>query len=350
VIQVSDWTLASSALKEKGQRRRRSDVVRIIEREVERAQSNNVLVVATTAVLHALYEDVGKVFEETSAKPQKLHGATVRRFGSKLLGINTYSDFATIILVGRLQLPVVTIEDQLRAVFGDSDVPLNLTVDEKLVASKTSILRADNKRVEARFQSHPDPRGASLLQQSREAQSEQAIARLRLLDANIPKRVLVLSNVPLPGLPVDEWLKFAAVVQEKTNVQISNKYQKLERAIREGNGDKLKGLRLSAAGLFGDAKKVFHKLMLAKEFRKKLRTTEVLDWTMAIAADMGMSATHVQLSNGRRGGHSTPAVVFTNAAEAQERSRELWPDYDKHVLTEGSGITGDDDTAVVEAI
>jgi len=350
VIQVSDRTLASSTLKTEGRQKQRADVATIIKREVERAQSNDVLVVASTAVLHALYKYDGKVFEETSAKPQKLYGATVRRFGSKLLGINTYSDYATIILVGRLQLPVVTIEDQLRAVFGDSDVPLDLTEDEKLVASKTSILRADNKRVEAKFQSHPDPRGASLLQQGREAQSEQAIARLRLLDANIPKRVLVLSNVPLPGLTVDEWIRFDALVQEKTNVQVSKKYQKLEHAIREDNGHKPKGLRLSAAGLFGDADKVFPTLKLAKEFRKKLRTPDVLDWTMAIAAEMGMSATHVQLSKGKRGGHSTPAIVFTNAADAQQRSRELWPDYDKYVVIEGSGIAGDDDTAVVEAI
>ena len=350
VIQVSDKTLASSTLKEEGQQKRRADVVRIIKREVERAQSEDVLVVGTTSVLQAFYKDCGKEFKETSSEPQILHGATVRRFGPKLLGVNAYSEFATIILVGRLQLPVVTIEDQLRAVFGDSGSPLNLVEGNRLVSSATSVLRANDERVETKVQSHPDPRGTALLQQSREAQSEQAIARLRLLGANVPKRVLVLSNVPLPGLPVDEWLKFDAIVQDRTDVQVSKKYQKLERAICEGNGHRVRGIRLSAGGLVGDAPKVFPKLTGAKEFRKDLPSAEVLKWTMTIAADMDLPATYVRLSSGNRGGHSTPAVVFTAAEKAQQLSQDLWPDFDKHVVVEGFGVSGNEGNAVLEAL
>lgn len=353
VTQVSDLTLASyplSSLKEKAQERRRADVVKIIKREVERAQTKDVLVVATTAVLQALYNDCGQEFKETSTEAQVLYGATVRRFGQKLLGVNTYSEFSTIILIGRLQLPVVTIEDQLRAVFGDSGAPLNLAEGNRLVAAATTVLRADNRRVEAKVQSHPDPRGTSILLQTREAQSEQAIARLRLLDANIPKRVIVLSNVPLPGLPVDEWLKFEAIVREKSDVQVSTKYVNLERAICGADGSRLRGIRLSAGGLVADAPKIFPNSKRAREFRKNLPTEEILGWAMTIAAEIGFPATYVRLSKGNRGGHATPAVVFSTVEKAQQLSKHLWPDFDKHVVVEGIGVTFNEGNAVLEAL
>ncbi len=265
---------------------------------------------APKAVLHKLYEDNGETFNDRSTQPQMLHGATVRWFGPRLLGINTYSDFATIILVGRLQLPVVALEDQLRALFGDSDMPLSFTDGERLMASKTSLLRADDTRVDVKVRSHPDPRGAALLRQSREAQSEQAIARLRLLSTDTPKRVLVLSNVPLPGLPVNDWLKFDAVVQDKSDAQVSKKYQKLERAIDGANGPVLRGIRLSPSGLTKDAKDVFPSFESAKEFRKKLPSEVVLQWVESIAADRGLSL-----------GRCT-AIISTSLARIRQTHRE----------------------------
>ena len=350
VIQVSDQTLAYSTLKGEMHKERRYDIVRIIKREVERARKNNVLVVAPKSVLHELYEDDGLAFNDKSSQPQMLHGATVRWFGPRLLGINTYSDFATIILVGRSQLPVVALEDQLRALFGDSDMPLSFTDGERLMASKTSLLRADDTRIDVKVQSHPDPRGASLLQQSREAQSEQAIARLRLLSTDIPKRVLVLSNVPLPGLPVNDWLKFDAVVQDKSDVQVSKKYQKLERAIDGANGPVLRGIRLSPSGLAKDAKDVFPSFGSAKEFRKGLPSKVMLEWVESIAADRGLSATSMRLSNSMRGGHKTHAVVFTTAKGAQKLSQHLWPEFDKHIVSEELGLLKNEETAVLEPI
>lgn len=350
VIQVSDQTLAYSTLKGEEHKERRDDIVRIIKREVERARKKDVLVVAPKAVLHKLYEDNGETFNDRSTQPQMLHGATVRWFGPRLLGVNTYSDFATIILVGRLQLPVVALEDQLRALFGDSDMPLSFTDGERLMASKTSLLRADDTRVDVKVRSHPDPRGAALLRQSREAQSEQAIARLRLLSTDTPKRVLVLSNVPLPGLPVNDWLKFDAVVQDKSDVQVSKKYQKLERAIDGANGPVLRGIRLSPGGLTKDAKNVFPSLASAKEFRKELPTEVMLEWVESIAADRGLSATSMRLSNSMRGGHKTHAVVFTTAKGAQQLSQHLWPEFDKHTVSEERPVIRNDETAVLEPL
>ena len=350
VIQVSDQTLAYSTLKGEEHKERRDDIVRIIKREVERARKKDVLVVAPKAVLHKLYEDNGETFNDRSTQPQMLHGATVRWFGPRLLGVNTYSDFATIILVGRLQLPVVALEDQLRALFGDSDMPLSFTDGERLMASKTSLLRADDTRVDVKVRSHPDPRGAALLRQSREAQSEQAIARLRLLSTDTPKRVLVLSNVPLPGLPVNDWLKFDAVVQDKSDEQVSKKYQKLERAIDGANGPVLRGIRLSPSGLTKDAKDVFPSFESAKEFRKKLPSEVMLQWVKSIAADRGLSATSMLLSRSMRGGHKTHAVVFTTAKGAQQLSQHLWPEFDKHIVSEERPVIRNDETAVLEPL
>jgi len=153
---------------------------------------------------------------------------------------------------------------------------------------------------------------------------------LRLLGANTPKRVLVLSNVPLPGLPVNDWLKFDAVVQDKSDVQVSKKYQKLERAIVGANGPVLRGIRLPPGGLTKDAKDVFPSLASAKEFRKKT----------PFGSHVGVGGKHCSLTGSvlqlpcgsrtaMRGGHKTHAVVFTTSKGAQQFSQHLWPEFDK---------------------
>jgi len=68
-------------------------------------------------------------------------------FGAEIMGINTYSDFATISYwVGRCaNFLSLASRSQLRALFGDSDHArlLPFTTEKRLMASKTSLLRAD---------------------------------------------------------------------------------------------------------------------------------------------------------------------------------------------------------------
>jgi hypothetical protein len=53
---------------------------------------------------------------------------------------------------------------------------------------------------------HPDPRVQEIVEIKRENAMGQAADRLRLIhrDPNYPARVLVVSNLPVPGLVVDE--------------------------------------------------------------------------------------------------------------------------------------------------
>lgn len=350
VVQVSDQTLSNAALlKNPGADRRRADVRRIIEREVSQA-AGQVLVVATKDVLNALFEDMGqKVGDDPTSL--RLLGAEARWFGPGLLGINRYETFSTIILIGRLQPPVGIIENQLRALFGDSEKPLALVSDGKLESSSgQKIMLTNGSASEAKVQLHPDDRATSLLRQSREAQSEQAIARLRLIGATTPKRVVVLSNVPLPSLQVDDLRKFQAIVEDKTDQQISTKYKRLEDAMAGVGIDALAGMRLSCKGLSEDAPKVFPTQSSAKEFRRKLCKDKLRDLISSIGADMNIPVTHLDLSARKRGGLPVPAVVFRSRDVAQKMSQQLWPEYDTHQVTGGADEVEDEASRVLEAV
>jgi hypothetical protein len=349
VVQISNRTLGTSSVVsgKEGEKIRR-DIATIIKREVARAKGGNVLLVATKRVLKALQEDVGAELDETKKNTQSLYGAEVRWFGPRMLGVNTYADFSTIIFVGRLQLPTYALEDQVHAVFGDSGRPLELTKNDKLVLSSTELLRADSTSSIAKVWIHPDVRWTTLLQQTREAQSEQAIARLRLIDTTSPKRVVVLSNIPLPNLPVDELTTFDALVADKSVFQLSKKYKKLKAAISGPNKRMLPGIRLSETELKGDAPHAFPSAVSVKEFRKKLPIDKLLDWIPAIVSDLGLPAIHVQLFNGKRGGHPTPAVVFATLENAQQTSQQLWPEFDEHTVIGPIGVTKEDIDIVVE--
>ncbi len=58
---------------------------------------------------------------------------------------------------------------------------------------------------------HPDARVQAVLEQMREAESQQAIDRLRLVHATSPKAVYILSNIPL-DIDVDELLTWSEMM------------------------------------------------------------------------------------------------------------------------------------------
>lgn len=137
-------------------------------------------------------------------------------------------------------------------------------------------LRSDGRYEPARVQHHPDPRGAALLEQIREASLLQAMARTRAVGAETRKRIVILCSIPLPGLPVShlvDWQEFVTGVPSC----LARKVDLLRRAIRKPNGTLLPSLRLSAGGLVADAPHVFAEDWIAREWRRGLPTAKLAE-------------------------------------------------------------------------
>jgi hypothetical protein len=117
-------------------------------------------------------------------------------------GVDAYKDFDTVIVVGRNQPAINELENLARALWYDSETPLLFSKDfhfEWRPYKNRDPSRA--KEVEVRV--HPDSRIQRLHEQLREGESTQAIDRLRLIHSPRPKRVIIVSNIPL-NIEVDE--------------------------------------------------------------------------------------------------------------------------------------------------
>ena len=126
-------------------------------------------------------------------------GATFVNFGN-LRGLNNYSGFENIIILGREQPSANAVSDKARAMWWGSEEPLRALQDKggnQPYASQPRGYRGI-QRGSVQVQVHPDWRAQLLLEQIREAESEQALDRLRLLRGEGTQRqVYILSNVPL---------------------------------------------------------------------------------------------------------------------------------------------------------
>lgn len=338
IVQVRDLTLSDTWLTYHEKAEHHQDLVlSIIKREVTLADSSDngrVLVVGTRKVLKALFERAGDSYgipsKDDPLIPSQLHGADVRWYGAKMLGINHYKEHATVILVGRMQLNVDALEDQLKAMFGDSGKPLVLTEENKLVeegAGPTARSESRERGSTRRLQVHPDARGTALLRQNREAASEQAIARLRLVFPNRAKKVVILSNVPLPNLPVDTYVDLEAFAAGRFGHQATSGYGRLASAVVAEDGrPRSKGLRTSPQGLLLDAPHEFPTIHSAKGVTTKLPKGGVTEALILIASDRNWDSSVVVLTS-KTGGKPFNAVVFSPPDQAIDVASELWPGF-----------------------
>ncbi len=246
---------------------------RIIAREVltDRLDRNGgVLVGATRKVVRAFFEDAGCRFDgmsegEVSAfmLETKLHGAHWLWFGGRALGSNKYKDCSSVIVIGREELPVCALEDQARALWGDTPgEPLNLLAPDaagniRMPETVVPYEMTDETAKAVLVPCHPDRRVRRLQLQSRELATRQLIERLRLARSSYPRRVLIGCNFPIPGIPVDELVSWADMLPER-----------LEAAIVDGLLEK-GGIRLSASGLAEDAPRIFQSVEAARTYLKR---------------------------------------------------------------------------------
>lgn len=320
IVQVSDRTLSNAwLLDHEDAERHRAQLRKVIEGEVLRS-TKTVLFVATKAVLRALHRDQDPNSDiSDAALLRPLFGASPRWFGPRMRGINDYKDLETVVVAGRLEPNLGSVEDQLRSLFGDKGQPLSLLDrDPKGRALRcrmnASISVADGTEIPVTISTHPDPRGAALLQQTREAGSTQAIARIRAVGASTTKRILILSSVPL-GLTVTRPVRWDDLVNSR-----------LERCLFDADGaPKVMGLRLSVAGLFADASHEFASLSAARCWRRGRTTHGLLEEILQIASVRHSPATLVMLFVPGRGGKPTPAVVLVPRDQGVDTAKNLWP-------------------------
>jgi hypothetical protein len=339
VIQVEDQTFSDTALVTRPNAAlRRREILDVIGREVEKV-TQGVLLVATKAVLRQLHldEDPGATIRTDNDLLKPLRGAHPRWFGPAMQGLNAYQDFDTAIVLGRQQPPIEAIEDQMRAVFGGTGERLEFMPAEHPTRglyreTEGAYLMADGTTRPAKFRTHPDHRGATLLSQIREAGTLQAIGRIRAVNARVPKRILVLCSIPLPGLPVDRLVQWQELVTGLSRLELGAKAQRIESALYpHGRSMPVSGLRLSAKDIGVDAPEVFTAESSGANWRVRLSTEGAFEMVRAIARRRGGRPVFVMLKR-RGGGHATPAVLFDPPEDLAGAVASVWPDWELELV------------------
>ena len=115
------------------------------------------------------------------------------------------------------------VEQQARAVFGGSGNPLGYDDKENLPLDQVDYWLSANVALNApaamTVPSFSDPRIEAVQKQIREAETVQAIARLRLVWADYQKRVFLLSNLPVE-MPVDHLIEFNDLMPDRLEMEL----------------------------------------------------------------------------------------------------------------------------------
>ncbi|WP_166434081.1 DEAD/DEAH box helicase family protein [Roseovarius spongiae] len=328
IVQVSDLTLSNSWLLHpiKGAERRAA-VLTILKREVDRAAGGGVLVVATKSILTALHGDVGNTVADTDEETlrQPLLGAAPRWFGPRTQGVNDFAEYAAVVVIGRLQPAISDIEASARAVFAQDDLPIEVHASGPLPAADAQIFTADGSLREAPLRMHPDPRAQAILAQSRECATLQAIARLRLASPTRNKRVVILSNLPLPNFPITRLSTFAAFERDLEHEPDWQGFVRIEKALRATMERPVRGTRLTASGLAADLPRDFQSEASAKRFRRGRPTSDLVSLCQRVAAVNGWQITPLLLRRSA-GGKPVPAIILDDLGAPLSMAESLWPD------------------------
>jgi hypothetical protein len=128
----------------------------------------------------------------------RLPGVVVAHFGA-IRGTNAYKNYDTIIVVGRNSPSTDDVRSRARALHYDSPTLLDLSDPfSRRYEVANGVLESFD---------YPDARLQAVVRSIREAETRQAVGRLRLVHATKPKTVLILSAQPC-GLPIDRLVSF----------------------------------------------------------------------------------------------------------------------------------------------
>jgi hypothetical protein len=155
----------------------------------------------------------------------QLDGAVKVAHFMSLRGSNIYENCSVIFVTGRNYPPLDEIERQARSVFGSSGEPLCKDDTKNLPQQQVDYWlssRSAHGPSAILVPSFSDPRFQSVLNQIREAETLQAIARLRLVWAQYQKRVFLLSNLPVE-LRVDHLIEFDDLLPDRLEHELIKK-------------------------------------------------------------------------------------------------------------------------------
>ncbi|MDC0913611.1 hypothetical protein OAQ47_06780, partial [Paracoccaceae bacterium] len=159
--------------------------------------------------------------DQLRGHPKLDEGVAVAHFMS-LRGSNAYEDRSVIFITGRNQPPLDDIERQARAIFGNSGNPLGFDDLENLPSDQVEYWlskRSPHSPAAITIPAFSDPRIEAVQKQIREAETVQAIARLRLVWAEYQKRVFLLSNLPVE-MPVDHLIEFNDLMPDRLEIEL----------------------------------------------------------------------------------------------------------------------------------
>ena len=153
--------------------------------------------------------------------PKLDQGVAVAHFMS-LRGSDEYQDRSVIFITGRNQPPPDAIDRQARAIFGASGYTLKHDDLEELPFGQADYRlseRSSHQPSGITLRAFSDPRIEAVQRQIRDAETVQAIARLRLVWAEHQKRVFLLSNLPVE-MPVDHLVSFSELMPERLELEL----------------------------------------------------------------------------------------------------------------------------------
>lgn len=151
-------------------------------------------------------------------------------FGA-IRGIDEYKDHDTIFITGRNQPPQAAIDGIGRALWWDDreslkhdsaallGAPPDINLPTDLRGYLTS---APDEAAGVRVRSFSDPRIEAIHQQQREAETVQAIARLRLVHASRIKHVYLLGNIPIE-MPVNRLVEWNSLMPNEAERELVEK-------------------------------------------------------------------------------------------------------------------------------
>ena len=137
-----------------------------------------------------------------------------------LRGSNAAEDCSVVFITGRNEPPPIEVDHKARALFWDDDIPLHhdeFDENQNLPLEVRGFLTSERykgERAGIETRTFSDSRIEAVHQQIREAESIQAIARLRLVHNKQRKQVFILSNVPLE-IPIDHLVKFEDLMPDR---------------------------------------------------------------------------------------------------------------------------------------
>jgi hypothetical protein len=151
-------------------------------------------------------------------------------FGN-IRGLDSYKDFDTIFITGRNQPPQAVVDGMARAIFWDADEPLyhdpaaSFEVKTGVLLPNESrgyFLTDPDQQWGVNVKSFTDGRIEAIHQQMQEAETIQAIARLRLVHSKKIKYVYLLGNLPIE-MPIDSLVKWNELAPNRAEKEFISK-------------------------------------------------------------------------------------------------------------------------------